>query len=143
MKGIRGMFYKLIGVIGIMAIPATAIAATLPSGVSASNNGQGAGMILQNAGGFMDQLGWFAIGGAGLIGLFLLFAGLVKVNKHFKQQGGQQESVMGPVVMVIVGIALMSLVLIKGAATTTIFGTNNATQFNQSKGGGASTGVGF
>jgi len=133
----KGMFYKLIGVIGIMAIPATAIAAAVPSGISANANNKGAGLILKNAGGFMDQLGWFAIGGAGLIGLFLLFAGLVKVNKHFKQQGGQQESIMGPVVMVIIGIALMSMVLIKGAATTTIFGVNNATQFNQTSGGGA------
>jgi len=135
----KGMFYKLIGVFGTVIVP---LFDTANAAVTANNNSSGFGLVLKNAGGFIDQLGWAAIGLAGLIGLFLFFGGLLKVNKHFKQQGGQQESIMGPVVMAIVGILLMSLVAVKGAATTTIFGTNAPTQFNQTT-GGVGAGRGF
>ena len=136
---LKSIFYKTVGATGLlfMAMPSAFAVAPLPT-----TNGQAgsASTILGNAGKFATDLGTFTIRIAALIGLVLFMAGLIKANKHFIQQGGQQESVMGPVVMIIIGLSLMSLVIIKAAATTTIFGTNTAVKFNQTTGGGGGAG---
>jgi len=127
---LKNILYQVVGASVLFSMSATSALAV--AGVTASGNtAGGASTMLKNAGGFAADIGSFTIGIAALIGLFLFMGGLIKINKHFKQQGGQQDSIMTPVIMIVVGLALMSLVLIKGAATQTMFGSNTSTKFDQ------------